>query len=127
MSTQFRKAYLQSPACARCDVGEPCFCPRAMQGRRTPVQTKAEALTNPVTKNLKDLPHIPGTFAPWMEDPAIAGVFAMAIKNMVERETPSKCSAGASCQIHHPRKPEPFRPSVDEWDLLPDAPGFRGR
>jgi len=31
------------------------------------------------------------------------------------------CSLGAACTHHNPRKVEPWRPSVDEYDLLPDA------
>ncbi len=45
----------------------------------------------------------------------------------LESETAQKCSMGAACAIHHPKKVEPWTPSIDEWDLLPDAPTFGGR
>jgi len=33
----------------------------------------------------------------------------------------ARCRLGYACTHHHPRTPEPWRPSVDDWDLLPDA------
>lgn len=33
------------------------------------------------------------------------------------------CHLGCGCPVHRPAKPEPWRPAVDEFDLLPDAPG----
>lgn len=31
------------------------------------------------------------------------------------------CRLGEACTQHKPKKTKPFIPSVDEWDLLPDA------
>jgi len=36
------------------------------------------------------------------------------------RVTPT-CRLGAACTHHNPRKVESWRPSVDEYDLIPDA------
>jgi hypothetical protein len=31
------------------------------------------------------------------------------------------CRLGCACKMHRPVKPEPYVPSVSDWDLLPDA------
>lgn len=35
--------------------------------------------------------------------------------------TPGCCRLGDACTRHKLKKPDPFIPRVDEWDLLPDA------
>ena len=34
---------------------------------------------------------------------------------------PLLCQLGLTCPIHYPKKPEPYVPTVTDWDLLPDV------
>ncbi len=136
----FKKAYMTSPKCDRCDAGQPCFCPRAIQGRQIArdVAANGRAVVDELRRVEAELRMAQATQAvPRVSAPIPKGYeFPVLSKEQLiprnkggylESETVSKCSAGAACPIHHPKKVEPFRPSIDEWDLLPDAPMFGGR